>query len=297
MTYLTKILPVLIVPLIGIWVRKRELITKEGIESLKTVAVNICLPAVLLQAFINADYDLKAVLIPLFMFALCLLCWVIPRILFKKDAFLPFICSGFEAGMLGYSLFSMLFGQEHSSTFALVDLGQVLFVFTFYKIQLSKQNTQVKKQKIVKEMVSSPIIIAIVVGIILGTTRILNNEAQEVTQSILSFLSAPTSLLILICIGYDLRFKGLKVKQVFKALALRMGMLLILLIIIKLLLNAIYPNDQMLWYAFTLMFILPPPYVLPIFAKNEKESAYVCSTLTVSTLISLLCFVALSFIV
>ena len=39
--------------------------------------------------------------------------------------------------MLGYTLYSMLYGAEHTASFALVDLGQVLFVFTLYKILLA----------------------------------------------------------------------------------------------------------------------------------------------------------------
>ena len=43
------------------------------------------------------------------------------------------------------------------------------------------------------------------------------------------------------------------------------------------------------------MCILPPPYVLPVFADDEKQRSFLSSTITVSTLVTILGFTVLLF--
>ncbi len=46
--------------------------------------------------------------------------------------------------------------------------------------------------------------------------------------------------------------------------------------------------------AVILMFLLRPPYVLPVFSGDEKQRVYLSSVLSLSTLITLAGFVALA---
>ena len=74
-------------------------------------------------------------------FAICILALIVGKFaarIFKVQGKLThYLFTGFEAGMLGYGLFALLFKNEPNSHFAIIDLGQVLFVFTMYKILLS----------------------------------------------------------------------------------------------------------------------------------------------------------------
>ena len=134
---LRTILPVLLVIVIGMYCRSRALISREGINALKNVVVNITLPAVLINAFATTKYTLMDVAVPLMVFAICLAAWFLGKVCGKmlkmNSRFVPFLTTGFEAGMLGYALFNMLYGSSHTAEFARIDLGQVLFVFTLYK--------------------------------------------------------------------------------------------------------------------------------------------------------------------
>ena len=51
------ILPVVVMLVIGIICRRTGLISREGIGALKSVVVNITLPAVLLNAFATTSYS------------------------------------------------------------------------------------------------------------------------------------------------------------------------------------------------------------------------------------------------
>ena len=69
---LQTVLPVLVMLGIGMLCRRKALISREGVNALKNVVVNITLPAVLLSAFATTRYTLMDLLIPLLMFLVCL---------------------------------------------------------------------------------------------------------------------------------------------------------------------------------------------------------------------------------
>ena len=73
------VLPVFLVIGIGILCRSRNLISREGINSLKNVAVNICLPAVLFKAFAGTQYGIRDIVIPLAMFLVCVLGYLLGK--------------------------------------------------------------------------------------------------------------------------------------------------------------------------------------------------------------------------
>ena len=49
-----------------------------------------------------------------------------------------------------------------------------------------------------------------------------------------------------------------------------------------------------LYWAVVLMFILPAPFVLPVFAGSQKDTAYISTSLSVYTLISILLFAVIA---
>lgn len=55
-------------------------------------------------------------------------------------------------------------------------------------------------------------------------------------------------------------------------------------------------NDALKW-AFVLMFMLPPPFVLPVFVEDNRESAFVSASLSLSTVLSLAAFAVIAVLV
>ncbi|MCR5747783.1 MAG: AEC family transporter, partial [Lachnospiraceae bacterium] len=173
------ILPVIVMLFIGMLCRSKNLLSRESINGLKNVVVNITLPAVLLGAFATTSYTFMDIIIPLMMFGVCFAAWFLGKLALKlfnmKSRFVPFLTTGFEAGMLGYALFEMLYGSERTAEFARIDLGQVLFVFTLYKILLAMDsNEKADTGSLIKEMITSPIIISIAAGVLIGATGLYN---------------------------------------------------------------------------------------------------------------------------
>jgi len=59
------------------------------------------------------------------------------------------------------------------------------------------------------------------------------------------------------------------------------------------LLHLIWPGSG-LGAAINVMFILPPPFVLPVFADDARQRVYVSSVLSVSTLVAIAGFAVLA---
>lgn len=298
---INTVLPVLLMLAAGIICRKKALISRDGVNALKNVAVNICLPAVMLNAFATMHYSLDNVIITVMMFGLCVLGWALGKILdgfFKVSRFLPFLTTGFEAGMLGYSLFALLYGSDRISAFACVDLGQVLFVFTLYKLLLSGESREKTDiGRLFSEMVKSPTIIAIFAGVILGATGLYQALEPSGISSIIDactdFVSKPTAGIILIAIGYDLVLDNIPWISVIKTSVCRMVIMLVLRLFAGFV-AGIFSMGEDIVLALNMMFILPPPYVLPVFADDEKQRNYVSSSLSVITILTVIGFIVLA---
>ena len=302
MDTLRTVLPVLLMLFLGAFCRRKAIISREGIQALKTVAVQIALPAVLLHTFAVTQYTFRDVMIPLIMFAVCVAAWLLgkalgPR-LGMKSPFVPYLTTGFEAGMLGYALFTLLYGSERIPSFARIDLGQVLFVFTLYKILLSRsEGKQIAAKTLVREMVSSPIILAIAVGVILGATglyqALIPSGVSALVDACTDFVSAPAAALILLAIGYDLVFDDIPWKDALSVVGLRLAIMAVLGTAVFFALRLLFPELRS-EAAVILMFLLPPPFVLPVFAAGESQRTYVSASLSLSTLVSILGFAILA---
>ena len=299
---LQTVLPVIVMLGIGMLCRTKKLISREGINTLKFVVVNITLPAVLLSAFATTRYTWMDIVIPLLMFLVCLAGWALGKIAAKalhlSSRFVPFLTTGFEAGMLGYALYNMLYGSASTADFARIDLGQVLFVFTLYKILLGLDGSKKADVKeLMREMVFSPIIVAIAAGVLLGATGLYQALVPSGMAGILDactdFVSAPTSAVILLTIGYDLVLGDIPWASTGKVVALRFVIMMILRTVLILILRVLMPSVN-LTNAINVMFILPPPFVLPVFADDADQRVYVSSALSVSTLVAIAGFAVLA---
>ena len=302
MEVLQTVLPVLLMIGIGMLCRRKNLISREGVNALKSTVVNITLPAVLLKAFATTRYTFMDVVIPLAVFLICLIAWALGRAagraLKLPSRFVPFLTTGFEAGMLGYALFNMLYGSARTAEFARIDLGQVLFVFTLYKVLLGLEGRQrANAGQLLREMILSPIIIAIAAGVLIGATGLYRalepSGVSGVFDTCADFVAAPTSAIILLTIGYDLVLGDIPWAETAKVVALRFAIMMLLRTAFIALLNGVWPGNG-LSAAITVMFILPPPFVLPVFADDADQRVYVSSALSVSTLVAIAGFAVLA---
>lgn len=297
---LEKALPVFVMLALGVLCRRKGLLSREGVGAMKDFVVNITLPAVMFSAFATAQYTPESVLTPLVIFIACVAMLFMGMAAcrwMKIPGKLPaYLATGFEAGMLGYALFALLFPGRPSSDFAIVDLGQVLFVFTVYKAMLAGRGGL---GGVLREAVHAPVVWAIAAGILVGATGLYEALTPSGVSGILSavagFVGAPTSAVILLTVGYDLASGQIRWKNTVRLVGLRLAVaavaLGVLLPVNRLLLGGLIPEG-----ALVLMFTLPPPYVLPVFSDVEEERADISSTLSALTVVSIALFMLLTVI-
>lgn len=291
-------LPVLAALALGVLCRKLNFLTRDGVDTLKKVVVNLTLPAVVFAAFATAEYSLQTIAIPVLVFLLCCLGLVLGRLLARllrlPGRVTPYLAGGFEAGMLGYALFALLFPQESSARFAILDLGQTLFVFTLYKALLSGGK---ETKSLWKDIVNTPILWGTFAGLLVGATGLFawmtRNGSAAVVTSLTDFLSAPTGMMILLAVGYDLDFAQIRWRETARFVVLRLAAMAILFAVL-LLVNRTLLHGIIFEGAALLLFILPPPYVLPIFADEPSQRAQISSALSALTVVTLLLFAVMT---
>lgn len=300
-TVIETALPVFLALAMGSWCRSRNFITRDGVDTLKKVVINLTLPFVIFDAFATADYSLSTMILPVLIFVICgvslILGHVIIRISGMKSRLAPFLASGFEAGMLGFALYALLFPNESASHFAMLVMGQELFIFTIYKSMLAGK---CDFKSVVHEMVTAPTLWALFLGILAGATGLYKQLGAwgvgGIVDAVTGFISAPTGMIILLTVGYDLVIKEIPWKKTMGLIAMRlivMGVMLALVI----LLNRTVLNGIIFEGAAVLLFILPPPYVIPIVADEPEERVQISSALSALTLVTMVLFAVVSVIV
>lgn len=289
-------LPVFLALGLGMVCRRTDFLDRKGIDTLKKVVINLTLPAVLLNAFATAEYSAGTLVLPVLVYVLCCVAlglgFLLTRLFRAKGRLAPFIASGFEAGMLGYALFALLFPGESASKFAILDLGQTLFVFTLFKILLSGKRDF---KAIGADMVRTPILWAVLAGVLIGATGLFGLLQETGFDGVLTdtanFVSAPTAMIILLTVGFDLVPKEIPWKKTAGLIALRLVVMAVVLGI-TVLLNRTVLSGRIFEGAMVLMCILPPPYVIPVFADEPGERVQISSALSALTLLTMVLFAA-----
>ena len=298
------VLPVLIMIAAGVLLKKKKIISKEGITGLKKLLFYITIPVMIFKAFYNTEYNVNIIIIAIVMFAACtiLLCsgFLFKRITKSQMHTTPFLMTGFETGMLGFALYPLLFGLDKLTYFATVDLGMELFTFIIYMTLLLPRDTNHGLMLgTLKRMGTTPVIVSVFAGVIIGATglghMIYTSAAGETIQYVFTFISAPTPAIILFVVGYELDLKGLNFKSLSALVLTRMLLMGAMCVAVLFIYSAFGIVDQYIRWAVIMLFILPPPMMIPILIDDEKENAYVSAMLSAYTVLTLIAYAFISY--
>ncbi len=297
---LSMVLPVLAMILLGRMCATKGILNDERHAGLKAIIGDILLPVVLFNAFFTAQYDGKLLLVFALVFSSCLLA-LIAGYLLKKfvkpyDRYMPLLMTSFEGGMLGYALYALVAGQSQTAVYAMVDIGQTMFAYTVFLAALkSAEGGRMSPKAMVSNMVHNKACIGMTLGIVLGALGVHKAIAPTafgaVLAELISFITAPTSALILLVVGYQLNFSKKLMKPVAITLALRTVVMLAIFGMVSAILFAIIEYDKLLMLALMLQYTLPAPFIIPLFADLGEDGEYVSTSLSMGTLLSVLLFV------
>lgn len=297
------VVPVIVMIGLGCICRKKQYIDSQGLLGLKGLIGNITLPVVLFNAFLTAEYNMRVLLVFAVVYAgfgISLGFGFLTRRYVKPyGRFMPFLLSSAEGGMLGYALFALLAGSGSASVFATVDIGQTVFAYTVYLSALKITDGQKTGfRDILLNMVSNKACIGMAAGILLGVSgagaAVMGSGVGGIIKSLISFITAPTAGVILIVVGYELELKRELMGPVIKTLLLRLAVLSVVLAGGSCLIFAVTPFDRELFMAMLLMYALPAPFIIPLFADTGEDGAYISTALSAGTLMTVVFFIMIA---
>ena len=290
-------LPLLLLFLLGYLLRKISFFDEGGLKALKRVVSDLALPALLFGAFRSLEFNRSYLVLIAAIFLVCVIMLIIAKplgaiIKVKNEAF-PFMMGGFEMGMLGYALFTSFYGEAHLGKMALVDLGQVLFVFTVLMTLFIRHKGQhFDLGTLVLRIFTSPVMIAIILGL-LANARILvlrSNAFTRQLDEVLKILASLTMPLIALSIGYGIRITKESLGSALKTIVARKVVLIIFAVVINLLIVRLaLKMDRIYEMAVLLMFLMPSPFIVSIYIDDKKKNLvdYVDTTLNLDSVISI----------
>ena len=300
---LSKVLPVLVMIALGRLCETKQIINDEQHAGLKAIVGDILLPVVLFQAFFTADYGKRMLLVFVLVFvgygAALAAGYALRRFVKPYGRFMPLLMTSAEGGMLGYALYALLCGADQTKTYAMVDIGQTVFAYTVFLTALKAAGGEKMTPKfIVKNIVTNKACIGMLSGIVLGALGVYRaidgTAAGEIVSSLLSFITAPTSALILIIMGYQLHVSRQLLRPVLTTMGLRLGVLAVVCAAVSGILFTVIPFDKGLLLALMLQYSLPAPFIIPLFADMGDDAEYVSTTLSLGTVLAVLLFFLLT---
>jgi len=298
------VLPVIISFALGWFCRGRKIISPEGMEGLKKLALSFALPATLFGIFFNADYSADILICAATLFvvlALGLIAgFILRRISKSPHPTLAHMTSCTEVGMMGYAFYILLFGSENLHHMATADLGQTLFCFLFYITTLGSGGGNKRTVgQIAKDTFKSPVIWGMLSGVILGALGVDEllepSGVSALVTTITDFIAAPLSCVILFVVGYGIDFNRKVIISAIRSVFAHYISCVILCILTLTIITYLIPVSDLLRWAIILMFTLPASYCMPLYIKDKDERSYVSVCLSLQTIVSLVLLIVIAF--
>ena len=295
-----RFFPIFFLLALGFVFNRTGLLPDQAVGSLKNLIVMGGLPAILFLSFLTMEIRLSSLLLFSLVFLVCLLLFGAGA-LFQKSGLSPyplspFFFTGFEFGMVGVALFTSLFGPENLPSILLLGLGHEFFIWFVYAPLLESQNHEkTSLKRILSSFLKSPIILAILSALLLNLTGIYERIAPlAISRGVVEsarMLSQIVTPLILLTIGSQLRFDRIEKGAALRLIGLRLVSVAAAGLALGWVTNRwIMELDRMMVYAFIIFFLIPPPFIIPVFLgkEKEKESRFYNNILIIYTPVTLI---------
>ena len=301
-----SVLPVLSLFVLGYILQTIRFFSQSSIQDLKKLVLSIALPALLFIAFSQLEFQYSFLAIVGLVFTLCIVMVLIGKALAKPlkiaSPYFPLMLGGFETGMLGYAIFISVYGMQEVDKLAIVDLGQVIFVFFVLMALLIKlRDGAQNSRQLLTMFLTSPVIIAIFAGIFVSLVKRMvdfsDHQLYAYLMNLATMLGNLTVPLICLSIGYELKLNFQTLRLSIQTILVRKILLLSFAIFMnKVVFVNILHLPPIYEYAVLTMFLLPPPFVIALFLKQDdsENQQYVGNTLSLSTVLSIGVFLIVS---
>ncbi len=304
-----RVLPIILLLLLGVWMRRKSFVSAQVIGGIKKITLNIAIPAILFLTFFRADVTRELLILAAVTFAACMaafgLGFLVKRQRRSANPYLPALFTTFLTGPVGFPLFSAYFGEENLYKLAILDAGHSIFLFTVliaYMGAVGKTGGGARGKSagaLMVGMMKSPMTIGMLAGIALSLSgfapAIQGHPAGAAALETVDLAASGAFSLSLLLVGYELP-TGIKgFGRTLADVLVRIGlMLLIALALNKLVIAGWLGMDKSYQAALYTMFVLPPSFIIPLSITGEsREKEYVMGFIALHLLVSLAVFIVL----
>ncbi|MGV3026810.1 AEC family transporter [Clostridium thermobutyricum] len=291
-TIIKEVFILFLIMLVGIFVRKKNIISEESIGSMSNFLIKVSLPFLILSSFnykITHSVIHNAILIFIFSTIIHIFLYILSKLLALKlpkesKAICVFSNLFSNSGFMGYPIMAGLYGKLGVFYTAIYGIPYCIFLFSVGIILFNKEENN--KLKIIKNIVFSPGIIATLIGIIL---IIFNLELPSPIQLTLSYIGNMTTPLSMIIVGAML--SSINLKEMFKEKLLYYISFtkLILIPILIFFLTTILGATPFIRSICVLLEALPVAVVCSVFASSFKvKPEFAAQCVFITTIFSII---------
>lgn len=286
------IISLFIIMLIGIYARKKDIITDEINKGITEILLKISLPLLIISSF-NITYsdELKINVMKCFYYSIItfIISVIISKILLKRIKsenryILQFSNVFSNCGFIGFPIIEGIYGKEGLIYASVFNMIFTIFVWTY---GVSLFTGGVKKENI-KKVISNPSIIAVCIGILIMIFKI---NLPSIILNPIETVGSITSALSMLIVGAIIA--NINIKDYIKDLSLYYGVVIKLLIIPILIyfVLLLLPGPLKVIKVMVLLSSMPTAAMAPIFAESfEKDRGYASVLLFLTTLFSVISF-------
>lgn len=309
MQAIAKLFPVFFVLLMGLYAKKRNWISHEQNDGIKSLALGILFPFLIYNIVASASLDKQIGVEIVYLIGIWILvyflgrifCRIMPKELSELSPFLLLTCEG---GAVALPLYISVVGSAYAVNLIPFDLAGILVNFIFVPTVLQlKQSNKFQLLPLVKNVVSAPFVIAAVLGFITNLTglqdMLLKNEIfGPLYENTIATLTAPIAALILFSLGYSINLKKSYLMPLVKLAGIRILFCTGIIASFFLLFPSKMANPIFL-FGVLLYFYCPTGFPVPLQIKdildNEEKEEFVSAFISMFLLIALAVYVALNF--
>lgn len=297
------IAPIFAAIFLGMLAKRKQLLTPEENQGLQKFVMNFGLPCVVFNSCLTAQMGVEslssmALALPLVVIGTF---WAFRA---RKKQFpyynLPQLFTAQETGMLGIPLYMILFGVDQAYRMGVLDLTQAVTAYPVIAILSADAGENPSVGKIVKKVLTSPLLIMSMLGLALnlsGIGRWLDavGIGGVITEST-SFLGQPISAMMIFSVGYNFALTKGNRDVIVKISLIHFLLFAVGGILIQLALCLIPNMDMLTRWALLLYCTLPASYLAPSLGRSQEDftvASGVCSILTVVSIAVFCCIAAI----
>lgn len=280
---------------LGIFARRKELLTQKEVKGFQQFVMNFGLPCTLFNSCLTSSFGTETV---------TSMALVLPTLLIsslwafrfgkKKYAYhnFPFLFTAKESGMVGIPLFMTLFGVDQAYRMGILDVAQSLIAIPVLAILSAASDENPTVKGIVGQVFRSPLLIMSLLGLTLNLTGIADildrAGVLPVITETTGFLAQPVSALMLFSVGYNFSLGGGNRKTIFRICGIHCAYFAAACVVIQGVLCLLPQVDAGTRWALLLYCALPASYISPSLGRTEEDATIasgVCSILTIACLL------------